>query len=172
MPIGLPPAGERRPADIVARAFVGPRSSSVFPTPPLELLTCASAAAANTLAREHGWPGISAQAFGLKKQILAVEEVAAGDERVWEVHPEVSFAEANGRVPLAWSKFSWSGAALRRRILESHGIALPDDLGPAGQADVPDVLDATIAAWSAHRIGSGVRESLPAGAERIGAIWR
>lgn len=133
MPIGLPLAGERRPADIAARAAVGPRSSSVFPTPPLELLMCASAAEANTLAQEHGWPGISAQAFGLKKQILAVGEVVAGDERVWEVHPEVSFAEANDRVPLVWSKSSWSGAALRRCILESR----PPDAGKHSRRSSP-----------------------------------
>lgn len=56
--------------------------------------------------------------------------------------------------------------------LESHGIAPPDDLGPAGLAEVPNVLDATIAAWSAQRIANGLRESLPADAGRIGAIWR
>ena len=172
MPIGLPPGGERRPADTAARTVVGPRSSSVFSTPPLELLMCASAAEANGLARERGWPGISAQAFGLKKQILAVGEVALDVERIWEVHPEVSFSEANDREPLAWSKTSWNGAAQRRRILHAHGITLSDDLGRAGKADVPDVLDAAIAAWSAHRIANGARESLPEGAERIGAIWR
>ena len=172
MPIGLPAAGEPRPADIEARAFVGPRRGSVFPTPSAELLECASAAEANLLAKERGWPGISAQAFALKKQILAVQPLAQSDPRIWEVHPEVSFAEANGRVPLAWAKSSWNGAALRPRILESHGIVVPGDLGPAGAVDVPDVLDASIAAWSAARIARGVAESFPVAAERMGAIWR
>jgi Protein of unknown function (DUF429) len=36
-------------------------------------------------------------------------------------------------------------------------------------AAVPDVLDATIAAWSAQRIVNGMRESLPKGAQRVGA---
>jgi predicted RNase H-like nuclease len=172
MPIGLPEAGASRPADIEARAFVGPRRSSVFSTPPAELLACASAAEANLLAKQRGWPGVSAQAFALKKQILAVQPLAQVDPRIWEVHPEVSFAEANGQVPLAWAKSSWNGAALRPRILASHGITIPGDLGPVGAVDVPDVLDASIAAWSADRIARGVAKSFPAGAQRIGAIWR
>lgn len=172
MPIGLPPAGESRPADNEARVFVGPRRNSVFTTPPAELLECASAAEANTLATSEGWPGISSQAFSLKKQILDVQPLAEADERVWEVHPEVSFAEANGGVPLAWSKTSWNGAELRLRILDSQGITVPRDLGPAGAAEVPDVLDAAIAAWSADRIARGVALSFPSGAQRIGAIWR
>jgi len=172
MPIGLPAAGETRPADVEARAFVGPRRNSVFTTPSAKLLECASAAEANVLAKERGWPGISAQAFALKKQILAVQPLAEGDRRIWEVHPEVSFTEANGGVPLAWAKSSWNGAALRPRILEAHGITVPGDLGPAGAVDVPDVLDASIAAWSADRIAWGTAESFPAAAERIGAIWR
>jgi predicted RNase H-like nuclease len=172
MPIGLPAAGTLRPADVAARAFVGPRRNSVFSTPPAELLACSSAAEANTVARSQGWTGISSQAFALKKQILAVQQLAEADERIWEVHPEVSFAEANGGDPLLWSKTSWNGAALRPRILASHGISLPGDLGPAGAADIPDVLDAAIAAWSADRIARGVALSFPSRNQRIGAIWR
>jgi predicted RNase H-like nuclease len=119
-----------------------------------------------------GVPRISAQAFALKKQILAVQPLARADQRIWEVHPEVSFTEANGGVPLEWAKSSWNGAVLRPRILESHGITIPGDLGPAGAVDVPDALDASIAAWSADRIAWGSAQSFPAGAERIGAIWR
>jgi predicted RNase H-like nuclease len=175
MPIGLPPAGESRSADLEARAFVGPRRSAVFPTPSAALLERSSAAEANMLAKERGWPGISAQAFALKKQILAVQPLALADERIWEVHPEVSFAEASvalGGCQLAWSKNSWNGAALRSRIVASCGITVPADLGLAGAVDVPDVLDAAIAAWSADRIARGAGVSFPAGAERIGAIWR
>jgi len=172
MPIGLPSAGVSRAADGEARVFVGPRRNSVFTTPPADLLECASAAEANTLATSEGWPGISSQAFSLKKQILAVQPLAEADERVWEVHPEVSFAEANSGVPLEWSKTSWNGAALRLRILEGQGVTVPQDLGPAGAAEIADVLDAAIAAWSADRIARGVALSFPSDALRIGAIWR
>jgi predicted RNase H-like nuclease len=171
MPIGLPAAGTRRPADLEAWAFVGARRNSVFFTPSAELMEKETAAEANGLAKSEGWPGLAAQAFALKKQILAVQPLAAADERIWEVHPEVSFAEAHGR-PLEWPKTTWNGVALRRGILEDHGIVLPADLGPGGAADVADVMDASIAAWSATRIAEGRSLSFPAGSQRIGAIWR
>ncbi len=174
MPIGLPSAGERRPADLEARTFVDPRRNSVFFTPSAELLEEETAAAANVLAKAQGWPGLAAQSFALKKQILAVQPLAAADERIWEVRPEVSFAAAHGR-PLKWPKSTWNGISLRRQILEREGIVLPADLGPGGATDVSDVLDAAIAAiaaWSARRIATGERHSLPACSQRIGAIWR
>jgi predicted RNase H-like nuclease len=123
------------------------------------------------LAKTHTWPGISAQAFALKKQILAVQPLAERDERIWEVHPEVSFAEAN-EGPLEWSKTSWNGAKLRLAILQAHGITIPDDLDESGAAAIPDVLDAAIAAWSADRIARNVGVSLPEASPRLGAIWR
>ena len=123
------------------------------------------------LAKEQGWPGLAAQSFALKKQILAVQPLAAADERIWEVHPEVSFAAAHGH-PLVWPKSTWNGIGLRRAILEREGVVLPADLGPGGAADIADVLDAAVAAWSARRIAVGESQSLPTGSQRIGAIWR
>lgn len=171
MPIGLPSGGEQRPADLEARRFVGPRRNSVFFTPAAELLDEPTAAAANVLAKSRGWSGVAAQAFALKKQILAVQPLAAVDDRIWEVHPEISFAEAHG-APLEWPKSTWNGITLRRQILERQGVVLPADLGPGGRAGVADVLDAAIAAWSAGRIAAGEARSLPAGSQRVGAIWR
>lgn len=170
-PIGLPHGGERRPADQEARDFVDKRRNSVFFTPSAEVLDQATLSEANALARKHDWAGITAQAFALKDRIQEVEPLAAADERIWEVHPEVSFAEARGG-PLEWPKSSWNGRAQRRRILADQGIVLPDDLGPGGAAGVADVLDAAIAAWSACRIAEGRGRSFPVGSQRIGAIWR
>ena len=89
------------------------RRNSVFFTPSAELLEEETAAAANVLAKAQGWPGLAAQSFALKKQILAVQPLAAADERIWEVRPEVSFAAAHGR-PLKWPKSTWNGISLRR----------------------------------------------------------
>jgi hypothetical protein len=46
-----------------------------------------------------------------------------------------------------------------------------DPVWPAGAADVPDELDAAIAACSAVRIARGEGQSFPVGAERTGALW-
>ena len=171
MPIGLPDPGSRRPADEQARKYVGPRWPSVFMTPCMSLLEAPSLADANRLAVAEGWSGISAQAYSLGRLILQVQPVADRDARVFEVHPEVSFVRANSDLTLKWSKHTWSGIALRRRILHDHGIVIGDDIGEAGAAGVTDVLDAAIGAWSAGRIASGHGQSFPDGADRIGAIW-
>jgi predicted RNase H-like nuclease len=171
VPIGLPEPGQRRPADQMARAFVGPRWQSVFMTPSLDMLEAPSLAAANHRAAEEGRERMSAQVFGLRHAILEVRPMAVADTRVHEVHPEASFVRANADRPLMWSKTSWNGLNLRRRVLERHGIMLPDELPLAGAAGFADVVDAAAVAWSAMRIAAGTAQSMPAGAERIGAIW-
>jgi predicted RNase H-like nuclease len=151
IPIGLPSEGVRA-ADVAARAFVGPRRSSVFPTPTRAALDAATYVEARRLL-----PSLSAQSFALGKKILEVE--AALEERVFEVHPEVSFAALAGH-HLRYSKRSWNGQMERRRLLAAAGIDLPDKLS-AGQAAADDVLDAAIGAWSAARKARGEAATLP-----------
>jgi predicted RNase H-like nuclease len=172
MPIGLAESGQHRPADLEARAYVGPRRHSVFMTPSIELLEAPSHRDANDLAKAQGWSGISAQTYALKAMILQVQPVAARDTRIHEVHPEVSFVQANDETALPYSKASWNGVTLRRRILADQRIILPDDLEDTGRAGMADILDAAIVAWSAARIAARTAESLPDGATRSGTIWR
>ena len=171
IPIGLPIGADRRVSDIAARGFVGSRRSSVFFTPPAELLDCTSAAEANDLARRLNIPGISAQTFALKKQILAVQPFAEQDGRIYEVHPEVSFREACGEEVL-WPKSSWNGQMVRRSILANRGIDLPQVLPELGGADPSDILDASIVAWSASRIAKNLAERFPTDGSRLTSIWR
>jgi len=152
IPIGLPSQGVRA-AEAAARAFVGPRRNSVFPTPPRATLMAATYADARQVL-----PSLSAQSFALRKRILEVE--ACLEDRVFEVHPEVSFAALAGR-HLNYSKGSWNGQMERRRLLAAASIDLPDDL-PTGQAAPDDVLDAAIAAWSANRKTRSEAATLPA----------
>ena len=85
-----------------------------------------------------------------------------------EVHPEVSFREL-ARRPMR-SKHTSDGLAERRRLLEEAGVELP---AAAPRIAEPDLLDATIAAWTAARYARGEALALPEGqTERIGAIWR
>ena len=64
MPIGLPAAGERE-ADQLARKCVGPRWSSVFMTPPREVLEAESYDDAKALALALTGKMISRQAWAL-----------------------------------------------------------------------------------------------------------
>jgi predicted RNase H-like nuclease len=95
---------------------------------------------------------------------------------VYEVHPEVSFAILLG-APASAPKKSWAGMCERRRALECAGLALDHIHGDAGlRAAVDDMLDATVAAWSARRITRGqalrIPDTAPTGPSgRPIAIW-
>ena len=159
IPIGLPELGPR-PADVLARLFVGPRRNSVFPTVPREVWEAPDIKAAREVMRSLTGGSISAQTYALAPRVLEADAIAREDERIHEVHPEVSFAKMAGR-HLDASKASWAGIMDRLRLLTAVGIELPDDLGTAGEAGVDDVLDAAAAAWSATRIAEGHAGTLP-----------
>lgn len=152
MPIGLPDSG-RRQADVLAKAAVGERRSSVFMTPVRAALDAGDHAAANLINRERAGEGLSVQAFSLKIKLQEVEGwVRATELRVVEVHPEVSFAQLAGG-PLNVRKATWAGAERRRALLAGVGIDLVGELDSAGRAAaVDDVLDAAVAAWTARRV--------------------
>jgi predicted RNase H-like nuclease/predicted enzyme related to lactoylglutathione lyase len=167
IPIGIPDAGTRE-ADVAARRFVGPRASSVFPTPIRPVLEAETYAEARAVATELTGKSVSAQAYRLRDRILEMDGYAHEDERVIEVHPEVSFREL-ARRPLL-PKRGTDGLVERRRLLEDAGIDLPASVPRIAE---PDLLDATIAAWSARRYVNGEALPLPeAPTARIGAIWR
>lgn len=158
MPIGLPD-DRPRAADARARRFVGPRGSSVFAVLPRDVLTAPDIGEARRRSIERLGISFSSQAWALRARILEADGFGR-DPRVREVHPEVSFRAMAGE-HLRHPKSSWAGMVLRRGLLASHGIELPDELDEAGVAGVDDVLDAAAAAWSAHRIATGQASSLP-----------
>lgn len=157
-----------RPADSAARAFVGGRSSSVFSTPPRGALEARTFADANEIARTITGKGISQQAFALGKKILEVHSLAEIDERVIEMHPEVSFCALSGAT-LEYSKHVAEGLAYRRDLLLEAGIAVPAAFPGVPEADL---LDAAVGAWTAARYARGQARPFPTDhTERLGAIW-
>ena len=165
-----PPGLGSRPTDAAARALVGgARASSVFPTPPRAALEARTFAEACEVARTVTGKGISQQAFALGRKILEVQAHADRDERVIEIHPEVSFCELAGG-PLPESKHTAEGLARRRRLLAEAGIELPAAVPGVPEADL---LDAAAGAWTAARYAAGTAETVPPEhGERLGAIWR
>jgi len=156
VPIGLPEVGSRRRADVEARVVVGARRASVFFTPPRIALEAVTYTEARTLA-----PGTSAQGWALRASILDVDRVR--DERVREVHPEVSFALL-AHHQLAAAKRTWNGQRERLQLLAGVGIEIPDALD-AGLVAADDVLDAAVAAWTATRIARGEHVTFPSDPE-------
>lgn len=173
IPIGDVAGGVRR-ADVEARRFVGPRGASVFAAPPAEALGAPSYAEANATLRTLGVPMLSRQEWALVPKMAETAAVAALDPRVVEVHPEVSFRALAGE-PLRWSKKSWNGLLLRRRLLAEADIVLPDVIAEVQGAVADDVVDAAVVAWSARRIAAGTASTLPDPPEdsdgRAVAIW-
>ena len=164
MPLGLLGAGWRE-ADRLARRALGRRGVTVFAIPPRAVWECQSYAEANRLCRELTGKGFSRQAWGLRRKITEADQfrrsiaAAPGGVRLYEVHPELSFAALAG-APLPDSKHTPAGLAVRRDLLAGAGINLP--LKVAGAAE-NDLLDAAAVAWSARRIAAGTAVTLGRG---------
>lgn len=160
VPIGLPTDG-RREADIQARAFVGPRRSSVFFAPPAAAMVEETYQRALAVSRERFGFGISAQSYALRNKILEAQELIDSGATLYEGHPEVSFAALKGG-PLEYAKRTWNGQMERRRFLTDTGIAILDTLpAPVAKAPPDDVLDAAVMAWTARRVAAGDAGSFP-----------
>ncbi|MCU1372281.1 MAG: hypothetical protein JWO77_3475 [Ilumatobacteraceae bacterium] len=154
IPIGLVD-GPKRTADVAARAFVGPRRSSVFPAPHPAVVHLDDYDEVNRTLRSMGLDAISRQGFGLFARVREAAAVAA-DPRVVEAFPEASF-RAMGDSLVASSKKTWNGAADRiaRLAGATPSIVIPAAIGLAGEVPVDDVFDAAAAGWSAWRHAHG-----------------
>ncbi|MDH5423114.1 MAG: DUF429 domain-containing protein [Acidimicrobiia bacterium] len=164
IPLTSPIKGTRKAESEARRRLTG-RSSSVFSTPPADVLAEPTYQAALAKARSKYGYGISAQAFALRH---AITDAHSSGLELHEVHPELSFARMNGGPGLARKK-SWAGMQHRIQLLRREGIVLPPDPGPVGQLPTDDLLDACAAAWTAHRIAGGTADTV--GDKSGGYIW-
>lgn len=160
IPIGYPERGPRL-ADATARQALGPaRGRSIFDAVPprylkLDCYEDVQAAVEQDRKRNLEVPCPSRQAWGLKKKMQEANRASAGDRRIFEVHPEVSFWAMRGQKPVTESKRTWAGFWIRRRLLQRENILIPDTIENGELAGIDDVLDAAACAWSAHRIARG-----------------
>ena len=173
-PIGLP-GYDWRPADLLAKRRLGRGSARVFLTAPREVLTEPTYALARARCRiAMRGKGLSAQAYGIRGPVLALDGALGGSawarSHVVEVHPELSFMAMAARSPgdpMA-SKRTDLGASQRLAALERW---LPDVRSlklPPGD----DHLDALAAAWSAHRWQQGKAEVLGGSLDATGLPMR
>nr|WP_218841706.1 DUF429 domain-containing protein [Xanthomonas cannabis] len=177
IPIGLSEHAPRA-ADAQARRFVGGRRAcSIFAAPLRGILQARTQAEASALHRvldHEKQRGFGVQSFALLPKIRDWDDALRTDPawaaRVFEVHPEVSFAALAGGPGLAAAKKSSEGQRQRCRLLGDHyGAARVASLlerVPRACAQPDDVLDALAACWSAQRIAAGTAGSLPAVVER------
>ncbi|MCP5025087.1 MAG: DUF429 domain-containing protein [Actinomycetia bacterium] len=164
MPIALPSDGPRW-CDREARALLGPRRSSLFPTPVRAVLDAVDYSDALTRSRSASGVGLSKQAWHLVPRIRELDNLVTADlaRRIVEAHPESGFAVLAG-APLESTKKTPEGRAARRTLLAPRFAGLDaalDDRG--GGVGVDDVLDATINAWTARRLVRGTARILADG---------
>jgi predicted RNase H-like nuclease len=167
IPIGLRDDGRPRQCDLDARHLLaGGRASSVFPAPARCLLRQQDYVSACTLSRRLYGKAVSQQAFGLYRKIFEADAVMEPSlqDRVYEVHPEVCFWAVN-RSSMRHGKKSPQGYDERRTILLvalAPRIPARDEVRQLGLRVQPDdLLDAAVAALTAHRIAQGMAERLP-----------
>lgn len=169
IPMGLSDYGPRAP-DMEARRMVGGRrASSIFSAPVRGILDATAQQEASHRHRAIDGRGFGAQAFGILPKIRLWDSLLVGDAtlqaRVFEIHPEVSFAALVGGRGLVESKRSVEGIARRTALLSREfGEARVQALVaacPRRMAATDDVLDALVGLWSAKRIMTGVAVTLP-----------
>jgi predicted RNase H-like nuclease len=157
MPIGLADSGPRQ-CDRAARRLLGPRRSSVFPTPVRPVLACETYPEALEISRKASGVGLSKQAWFLVPKLREVDAVMRRvrlTDAVLEVSPELSFAALAG-APLVHPKRSAEGLRTRRELLRPLFPQLDDLLSRRYPGAAPDdLLDACALAWSAHRLQQG-----------------
>lgn len=168
IPIGLLERGART-CDVQARAFLGARrGSSVFPAPIRAVLGAFDYRDACRIRFEMEGKRMSQQAWHIVKKIKAADDWLVSNpalqHKVFEVHPETSFAIMNGGRSLTHNKKKSAGRQERLALLQPHFAdpaagALQERDRSACQVD--DVLDAFAALWSAKRILEGQAVQLP-----------
>lgn len=171
IPIGLTSVGPRRCDEAARRMLGSPRGCSVFSSPVRGALEGSTYVEVCRLHREIDGRAISRQAFGLFEKIREVDAYLRTRPdtavRVFEVHPEVSFALWRGR-PMTHGKKSPHGRAERRALIESQWLGLIDRL----EAQLPrsgyaqdDLLDAIAVLWSTMRHAAQNAVLLPSNTE-------
>ena len=166
IPIGLSERGPRAADRLARERLVGTRAASVFPTPVRAVLGSSSRIEASEIHFRIDGRRVSAQSWSILPKIrqwdAALRERPNLDERVYEIHPEVSFCAMNEGTGVRASKKTPAGLRMRHELLRrALGPAVPDAPSPPKGVGLDDLLDAYAALWSAERILAGAAQSLP-----------
>ena len=170
IPIGLLEDGPgERACEPRARAVLGARRSSVFPTPP-RTLVCSVAngmcfKCANKLSKSSRCEGISRQTYHIMAKIAEVDEIMCSRctearPKVREVHPEVCFWALNRKKPMCHRKSESAGIKERKCVLRRHELRTDEVFKRAStefyrkHVAKDDILDALAAAVTA-KLGLG-----------------
>lgn len=165
IPIGL--RDGPRECDVLARRFIGARSSSVFPAPCRAVLAYGDHYSAKMASLSATGKMLTIQAFAIVPKIREIDELMTPDlqGRVREVHPEVCFTALQGE-PMKHNKKGSDGYLERVYALAAAiprlELPLRSEASKLVRGAAPDdVLDAVVAAWTARRVVRGEAKTLP-----------
>lgn len=185
IPIGLPDGPDSdglggRACEREAKAMLGARRSSIFPTPLRVAFEGRTRAEADALNRAAGGTGLAAQSFALFKKIREIDDAMTPmlEGCVFETHPETTIAALTG-APATHNKKTAEGRAERLALLTAHGLAegLFEPHPFKRSVAVPDdLIDAGLCLLTAQRIAAGTALRLPGDPPRDArglrmAIW-
>ncbi len=169
VPIGLTDRGPRA-CDVAARAMLGgKRASSVFPAPIRPALDAGTYEEACDRSFAAQGKKLPKQAWAIYPKIRQLDELLRARpelcERIFEVHPEVSFCAWNGMESIVEPKAKPPGGAKRRGLIDGHfgGPAFETIRARYKKSVVADddIYDAFAALWTAERIMSRQSATLP-----------
>lgn len=152
-----------RACDAAARELLGEASDRFFVLPPPAVFEEATYHDALEACRARGWPKLEVPLWFASQRLEALARRAGEDERLVEVHPEVSFAHMGTGEPAPLERYGDSWASLNERLEHLHA----EGLHPEGHLEEHEdprpraALDACAAAWSAHRVAQGSARRLP-----------
>lgn len=158
-----------RACDQAARTLLGgARASSVFSPPTRGALSAETYSQALSVNRSSSDAelGLSRQSFALFPKMREVDDqmTPSTQERIREVHPELSFLAMNGGQCVSNTKRTTEGIRERVGLLRYQGWKVDDELltrWPRGIVAPDDILDAHAACWSAQRIALGTAMRIP-----------
>jgi predicted RNase H-like nuclease len=168
IPIGLPERGTRL-CDSEARRILGTGCGGrVFPAPIRPVLAAANATDASQIRYEVEGKKVSPPAYRVVSRVREFDTIVRHSpqlrQKVFEVHPEVSFFFLAGARPMRYSKKTGVGRAERQEVLErvfAHSVADALEQRLAVHSSPDDVLDAFAALWTAERIYTGAQLTIP-----------
>jgi len=159
IPIGLTDKGPRQ-CDRAARRFLGsPRNASVFSAPIRPVLQAKNYKEALALHRQADGRGMSKQAYNIMSKIREVDAALrknrALQQRVREVHPEISFSLWNNGRPMQHNKKTIAGKAARQFLIDREWPGARKEITAQLKGyryGEDDLHDAFACLWSARRI--------------------
>jgi predicted RNase H-like nuclease len=167
IPIGLPEVGARACDEHARRELAQPRGSSVFPAPLRAVLAARSWEEACTIRLRIDGKRMSRQAWGIVPKVKEVDALLREDAklaaRVFEVHPEVSFAAWAGEA-MRHSKKKFAGKLDRRKLIMADwpdAITRCRAMLEGERYAVDDLYDAFAALWTARRISARKSRDIP-----------